>query len=140
MSLKFTIKFCGRPILLPRGDTADVKEYLFDEENDYILDFDSVDADATERGEYLFLGADTMFAGLNVDLATNGASSGSLNLVWEYWNGTSWADLESISGFTDNTSNLTLMERFIGSLIRPTGGRIRSTAQPIFTTFALIKG
>ncbi|HUW21054.1 MAG TPA: LamG-like jellyroll fold domain-containing protein, partial [Candidatus Bathyarchaeia archaeon] len=89
------------------GDTADTDEYLFDEENDYILDFDPVDADATERGEYLFLGADTMFAGVNVDLATNGASSGSLNLVWEYWNGTSWADLESISGFTDGSSNLT---------------------------------
>ena len=47
-----------------------------------------------------------MFSGINVDLQTNGSGT-SPDLNWHYWDGDSWADLESISGFTDGTSNLT---------------------------------
>jgi len=88
------------------GDTSDSDEYLFDEDNDYTLDFDTVDAQG--RGEYMFLGSDSMFSGINVDLETNGSTdSGSLNLDWEYWDGDSWADLESITGFADTTNHFT---------------------------------
>ncbi|MDD4924807.1 MAG: LamG domain-containing protein, partial [Dehalococcoidales bacterium] len=87
------------------GNTADSDEYLFDEDSDYTLDFEAVDA--SSRGEYFFLGADSMYSGINVDLATVGATGGTLNLDWEYWNGYSWSSLESITGFTDGTSNLT---------------------------------
>jgi hypothetical protein len=89
------------------GDTSDSGEYLFDEDNDYTLDFDPVDASGTQRGKYLHLGSESMFSGINFDLATDGATGGTLNLVWEYWDGDSWEDLEGISGFTDDTSNLT---------------------------------
>ncbi|MFC1790241.1 DUF2341 domain-containing protein [Patescibacteria group bacterium] len=87
------------------GDTADSDEYLFDEDNDYTLDFDTVDASG--RGEYAYFGSETMVSGFNIDLETNGATAGTLNLDWEYWNGSAWASLESISGFTDGTSHLT---------------------------------
>ncbi|OQX51539.1 hypothetical protein B5M47_00310 [candidate division CPR3 bacterium 4484_211] len=87
------------------GDTADSDEYLFSETRDYTLDFEPVDSN--NRGEYVFFGSDSMFSGINVDLETNGATGGTLNLDWEYWDGDSWANLESISGFTDGTNNLT---------------------------------
>ncbi|MBU1110703.1 LamG domain-containing protein, partial [Patescibacteria group bacterium] len=87
------------------GNTADSSEYLFSEAQDYTLDF--VPVDASNRGEYVFFSADSMFSGVNVDLETAGATGGTLNLDWEYWNGTAWASLESITGFTDGTSNLT---------------------------------
>jgi len=91
-------------ILAKGGNTSDSDEYLADEDNDYSLDFEA--DDAANRGEYIFLGSDSMFSGVNIDLATNGAGS-SLDLNWQYWNGSSWVSLESISGFTDGTSNLT---------------------------------
>ncbi|MFC1727465.1 LamG-like jellyroll fold domain-containing protein [Patescibacteria group bacterium] len=57
------------------GDTSDSDEYLFDEDSDYTLDFDA--DDANNRGEYVFLGSDSMFSGVNVDLATDGVDNGS---------------------------------------------------------------
>lgn len=87
------------------GNTADPSEYLFYESRDYTLDFDPVDT--SSRGEYLFLGSDNIFSGINVDLETNGATGGALNLDWEYWNGSGWTNLESTPGFTDNTNNFT---------------------------------
>ncbi len=98
------------------GNTADADEYLYDSSDDYTFSFDPVDA--SNRGEYLYLGSDSMVSGFNIDLQTNGATAGSLNLDWEYWNGSSWASLEAITGFTDTTSNLT------------TDGRIYWTENP----------
>jgi hypothetical protein len=86
------------------GNTADADEYLFDETNDYTLDFEADDSD--NRGEYLFLGADSMFSGVNFDFETEGVDS-SADLNWQYWDGDEWASLESISGFTDGTSDFT---------------------------------
>ncbi|OGM14939.1 hypothetical protein A2W15_00450 [Candidatus Woesebacteria bacterium RBG_16_41_13] len=86
------------------GDTADADEYLFDSTNDYTFSF--AEKDSSERGEYLYFGSDAQYSGTNIDLATLGAGS-NLDLNWEYWNGTGWGDLESVSGFTDGTSNLT---------------------------------
>jgi len=86
------------------GVTTDASEYLFSEAQDYILDFEA--DDANNRGEYLFIGSDSMVSGFNFDLATAGVSS-SADLYWEYWNGSAWASLEAITGFTDGTSHLT---------------------------------
>ena len=63
--------------------------------------------DARRRGRYLYAGADAKFHGLNVLLATSGVSAmASGTLVWQYWNGTGWADLESVTGFGDTTNDL----------------------------------
>jgi hypothetical protein len=87
------------------GDEADSSEYLADSTNDYTFYFAPVDS--SNRGEYLFIKSDSQFSGINVDLDTNGATGGTLNLDWEYWNGSSWASLEAVTGFTDTTNNLT---------------------------------
>jgi len=58
----------------------------------------------TRQGEYLYLGSDARFRGLNVVLATAGA--GTATLQWQYWNGTAWANLEAVTGFTDLTNDL----------------------------------
>ena len=89
------------------GLTADASEYLADSAKDYLLALAGVDA--TRRGVYLSLGADSPFRGLNVSLATAGAGVAAGSLVWEYWNGTTgaWADLEAVAGFTDQTGSFT---------------------------------
>ncbi len=53
---------------------------------------------------YLYLGAEVRFRGLNFALATPGA--GTADLRWEYWNGASWLLLEGSTGYTDQTNNL----------------------------------
>ena len=73
--------------------------------NGYTLDFAPVDASG--RGEYIYFGSEDKLTGYNVELSTIGATGGSLNLDWEYWNGTGWTSLESVSGFADGTSNFT---------------------------------
>ena len=78
-------------------------EYLADASSNYQLNFFSVDAN--QRGQYWFVGLDSKFRGINVALATRGV--GSSDLVWEYWNGTAWTDLEVGFGFTDETNHLT---------------------------------
>jgi len=87
------------------GDTANGDERLFSEDQNYILAFEA--DDANNRGEYLFLGSDSKFRGLNINLATAGAGTTTPDLNWQFWNGTSWADLEATTGFSDGTSNLT---------------------------------
>jgi len=72
------------------GNTADSNEYLADSGDDYALDFEADDAD--NRGEYMYLGSDSAFSGVNVDLETDGVGS-SENFVWEYWDGTGWTTL-----------------------------------------------
>ncbi len=64
------------------GDTGDSDEYLFDNSNDYTLDFDAIDSD--NRGEYFYIGSDLRFEGLNIDLDTNGSGS-SPDINWQYW-------------------------------------------------------
>ena len=59
------------------------------------------------RGQYLYLGADSQFRGLNVALATPGAGVAAGDLDWQYWNGTAWTNLESVGGFTDLTKSFT---------------------------------
>ncbi|HSD66358.1 MAG TPA: fibronectin type III domain-containing protein, partial [Vicinamibacteria bacterium] len=39
-------------------------------------------------------------------MLTAGAGTG-LDLQWQYWNGTAWANLESVGGFTDETNHFT---------------------------------
>jgi len=92
------------PAALARGGLAsDPAEFLNDISKNFTLDFSAVDGSL--RGEYFYLGADAKFRGLNVSLAT--AGFGNPNLEWQHWNGTSWDDLESVGGFTDETSDLT---------------------------------
>jgi hypothetical protein len=72
------------------GDTGNSNEYLAKTSRNQTLSF--VDDDASNRGEYLYLGSDSQFQGLNVDLATDGVGS-SEDFQWEYWNGTGWSSL-----------------------------------------------
>ena len=59
--------------------------------------------DGASRGEYAYFGSDSKYRGLNVLLATAGASGGTLDLQWEFWNGTSWTGL----AVTDETNDFT---------------------------------
>jgi len=86
------------------GLTADAREYLYDYAKSFPLAFSAVDPQG--RGEYAYFGSDSKFHGLNVGLSTAGAGTG-LDLAWQFWNGTGWADLEAGLGFTDTTSQLT---------------------------------
>ncbi|HEY7698989.1 MAG TPA: hypothetical protein VIE88_11270, partial [Vicinamibacteria bacterium] len=85
------------------GLLGNAGEYFADPGRSFVLGFTAVDA--SKRGPYLFIGADSKFRGLNVALSTLGV--GGVDLKWEFWNGTAWADLESGFGFTDQTNNLT---------------------------------
>jgi hypothetical protein len=85
------------------GLTASASEYLARGDNNFNLSFAAVDVE--QRGEHLYLGSDSKYRGLNVALATPGA--GTVDLQWQFWNGTSWTDLESGFSFTDETNNLT---------------------------------
>jgi len=92
------------PTALARGGlTTSSSEYLARGNNNFTLSFAAVDA--VRRGEHLYLGSDSKFRGLNVALAIAGA--GTVDLQWQYWNGTLWNDLESGFSFTDETNHLT---------------------------------
>ncbi len=81
----------SNPITLSKGgDATDSDEYLANPTNDYTFDFN--DDDANNRGEYIWLGSDSPFGGVNMDLATDGVGS-SEDFDWEYWSGTSWSAL-----------------------------------------------
>jgi hypothetical protein len=84
------------------GLTSNSSEYLGSPSVNFPLAFSALDG--FRRGEYFYVGADSKFRGLNVAPSTPGA--GTVDLRWEYWNGTSWADLESGFGFTDQTNHL----------------------------------
>jgi outer membrane protein assembly factor BamB len=85
------------------GLASHASEFLGTASRDIDLALAPVDSFA--RGPYAYFGADSRFQGLNVALATPGA--GAPRLAWEYWNGTRWTDLESGTGFTDETTDLT---------------------------------
>lgn len=72
------------------GDTGSSSEYLASNSNNQTLSF--VDDDAQNRGEYIFIGTESPFSGLNVDLSTVGVGS-SEDFQWQYWNGVSWSNL-----------------------------------------------
>jgi hypothetical protein len=90
-------------ILAHGGLTTNPLEFLASPSNNATLSLNVVNG--TRQGEYLYIGSDSRFRGLNVVLATAGA--GTANLQWQFWNGTAWANLEAVTGFTDTTSNLT---------------------------------
>ena len=85
------------------GLLGNAGEYFADPARSFGLNFGVVDA--SKRGRYLFIGADSKFLGLNVALSTLGV--GVVDLKWEFWNGATWADLESGFGFIDQTNHLT---------------------------------
>jgi hypothetical protein len=93
----------GRSGLAHGGLTTDASEYLADSTRNFPLAFTPVDGTATRRGQYAYFGSDSKYRGLNVFLATNGASGGSPSLQWQFWNGTSWVDLT----VTDETAAFT---------------------------------
>jgi hypothetical protein len=88
------------------GLTGDTNEYLADPSKNFTFTVPCVGAN--RDGVYLLFGSDSTFHGLNVALQTRGAwASTPGNLVWEFWNGTAWGDLEAVGGFTDRTASFT---------------------------------
>lgn len=87
------------------GNTADTDEYLNDTSSDFTLSF--ADDSTTNQAEYLFLGGETKYTGINSSLATLGSGS-SPAVDWEYWNGTTWSALtvtDTTSGANDFTAS-----------------------------------
>jgi hypothetical protein len=81
------------------GLTGHADEFLADGSTNFTLNFTGTNT------EHLYLGSDSKFRGLNISLTTKGV--GSADLQWEYWDGTTWANLEIGFGFTDETNSLT---------------------------------
>jgi len=100
------------------GLAADLREHLSSSARNYTFTF--AQEDASHRGEYLYLGADAKFRGLNVSLENAGIGTG-LDLAWQYWDGSSWLDLETTPGFTDQTSHFTKAAGTIFWTSDPTG-------------------
>ena len=94
-------------VLANAGLVGTASEYLADSSPAKNLPLDFAGVDPQRRGRYLFLSTTAKFRGLNIGLATNGAGVAAGALEWEYWNGTGWASLESVGGFTDQTNSLT---------------------------------
>jgi hypothetical protein len=95
-----TTEFAGCTSLANGGLVGSADEYLADPAAGKNYDLAFSDGD-----DYVYLGADAKFRGINVSLATVG--TGTADLAWQYWNGAIWANLEAVTGFTDQTSNLT---------------------------------
>ena len=97
----------GAPPLAHGGLLSDAREYLRSATPARNFQYAFAPVDTTRRGRYAYFGSDSKWSGLNVYLAVRGASAGALDLQWQFWNGTTWANLESGYGFTDPTANLT---------------------------------
>lgn len=97
----FSTEFYAR--LAYGGLTANSDEYLADGTSNATLV--SFPVDGSLRGQHLYFGSDSRFRGLNVALATAGTNVADDDIDWEYWNGTAWADLELVGGFTDQTNS-----------------------------------
>jgi hypothetical protein len=95
----------GPVTLAAAGQAGNNAEFLSRADNNQTFSFVAIDG--SNRGEYLTLGSDTQVSGFNIDLATNGVVGSSPNLDWEYWNGTAWTSLETVTGFSDGTAQLT---------------------------------
>jgi hypothetical protein len=87
------------------GLTSSPDEYLADPAKNWGFNFLSIDA--SRRGSYLYMGADSKFRGLNAAFSTKGVGVAAGDLDWEYWDGGSWADLETAPGFDDQTDSFT---------------------------------
>jgi YVTN family beta-propeller protein len=101
----------GNPETLAYGGlVGDGRELLADPASNLTLLTFSVGAG--RKGQYLYLGADSRFRGLNVDLSSPGGGIAPGALVWQYWRdngagGEGWADLEGVAGFSDGTLDFT---------------------------------
>jgi uncharacterized repeat protein (TIGR01451 family) len=73
---------------IANGGVLGSNEYLADRSHNYTLNFTTVGTSC------LYLGSATKFRGVNTAVATAGASSG-VDLLWSYWNGSSWTSLET---------------------------------------------
>ena len=91
---------CATSTARANGGLAGATEFLADASpaRNFTLDLSGTN--------HLYFGSDSRFRGLNVLLATAGAGTG-LDLQWDYWNGATWASLEGVAGFTDQTANFT---------------------------------
>jgi len=85
------------------GLTANANEFMGDPSPARNYPLMNLAVDGSLRGQYVYFGADSQFRGLNVGLYVLGVGVGDGDLVWEFWNGTAWANLESVGGFTDTT-------------------------------------
>jgi hypothetical protein len=85
------------------GVTTEPDEYLASGSQNFSLGFTV--ADARNRGEYVYFGADSKFRGLNLAFASFGTGAGQ-DVEWFFWNGTAWVTLEAGFGFTDQTNHL----------------------------------
>ena len=97
----------GAAGLAQGGLASDPSEYLSQSTRNFTYGFNPVDGATTRRGEYAYFGSDSKFRGLNVTLATAGTSGGTLDLQWQYWNGTTWTSLvlsDETAGLTRNGS------------------------------------
>ncbi len=94
-------------VLAASGLVGTADEWLADPSGakNFTLNFTPVGANG--RGKYLIFGGSDKFRGLNVGLATAGTGVPAGALEWEYWNGTAWASLETVPGFTDETQSFT---------------------------------
>jgi hypothetical protein len=90
------------------GLVGNAVEYLADGTRNFPLTFSAVGAQ--RQGGYWYIGSDSQFWGLNIALATTGVAGVSPDLQWQFWNGTAWANLEAMAGFTDETANLTQLD------------------------------
>ena len=89
---------CASYTPLARGGlVGDPEETLADPGTNSLLPFLATGAN------YLYLGADARFRGLNVSLQV--AGTGGASLTWEYWDGSAWADLGAVPGFADLTAS-----------------------------------
>ena len=73
---------------IANGGVLGSTEYLADRNNNFPLSFTTVGTSC------LYLGSAMKFRGVNPAVATGGVSSG-VDLLWSYWNGSSWTSLET---------------------------------------------
>lgn len=98
------------------GLVSDAREFLADPGRNTQVGL--VPVDAFFRGHYLYIGADSQFHGLQVELLTPGAGANPGGLKWEYWNGAQWTSREG-GGFVDTTDSFQKSGR-IHWLVDPT--------------------
>ena len=101
----------GNPEPLAYGGLAgDAREALGSAASNAVLLSFAVGAGS--KGQYLYMGADSRFRGLNMSFTTPGGGVAAGALVWQYWRddgaGTEgWADLEAVTGWNDGTADFT---------------------------------
>jgi uncharacterized repeat protein (TIGR01451 family) len=90
--------FCdGACTQIGNGGILGPTEYLADRTRNFTLTF------VNAGQSCLYLGSASKFRGVNAGVATAGVTSG-VDLAWSYWNGSSWASLET-GPFNDGTGS-----------------------------------